>query len=487
MPYDYPDNVPEYAKSLPAEAQKLCVAAYNSTYELTQDEDKSRTACWGAVKTGFEHDAEGEWVPKAKEMSEVNLEELATVQKAHAMHNRLHAEYLDARHTPRKKSQIQKDHETVVRRIVELGGRHIPKGDALDGTLPEEFRESPKLRYIGDTIVLSEGEPSRSEIQVLRTGVFHHSYYGKFTITEETLQTMVRNFNETRPEPPTEMVVDWEHMSTADPPQRSPAAGWVKSLNAKGDGLFALVEWTEEAAEEIRKKEYRFISPEFVLDYKDKETGKGIGPTLLSVALTNRPFLEGMEPVVLSESLGAMVFSEEATLDKIEDAAARRAGAEDYSESQRKEEDIKMEKQLREILELGEGGDVPEAVIALKAKAEESTKLQAKIDELQGTIQAAEKKSTEVEADKAVEDALQQGKIIPKMKEWAKAYILRDPEGFKAFVEMTMKAGPDLTIKGEEGESESIQLTETEIKVGEKLGVSKEQLIEDKRSQTEQK
>lgn len=557
MPYSYPDDVPDYLKGLPAGAQKLFVAAYNLVYEETQDEDKSRIASWGAVKTIYEQKAD-KWVRKAKEGSMINLDDLETTQKSYAMHNRLHAEYLDARHTARRKARIQEDHETIVRHIFSLGGRHIPKGDALDDTLPQDLREAVKLRYLGNNLALEEAA-ELNRIQILRTGTFHHPAYGKFTITDDTLETMVKNFQDVRPKAPTELVVDFEHLSAGDltDPKQGVAAGWVKDLIKQDGRLFADVEWNQEAAEAIKKKEFRFISPEFDLNYTDKETGKKTGPTLISVALTNRPFLEGMEPVVLSEQLGAMIFIEEAFQER--ESQVRRAyyaqfppsgvgGIGPYvsdifesyviveeegalfrlpytkdedenvtfdttkktkvkliktyeevglsessgvTEIEQKEDE--MDKLLRELLGLGEGADVVEAVRIIKAKSEEADGLKAQVTELEGKItaaegkaQTAEQKLTETEADKAVNDALTQGKIIPKMVEWAKAYVLRDPDGFKAFTEMTEKVGPDLTIKGLEGAGEeTIQLTEQEIKIGERLGVSKEALMEIKKAEKE--
>lgn len=589
MPYTI-DNPPDYVKNLPKRAIELCVAAWNATYERTQDEDKSRIACWGAVKTKFEQNPEGEWIQKTKEASMLNLEELNSVQKAYAAHNRLHAEYLDARHAARKKAQIQEDHEIIVRHILKLGGRHIPKGDALDDTLPQELKEAVKLRYVCDGFVCSDAEPAISEIQILRTGTFHHLQYGKFIITDDTLETMVKNFSEVRPKAPTELVVDFEHLSSGEisETEQGKAAGWIKGLVKKDSRLFAMTEWTEEAADLIRKKEFRFISPEFDLDYMDKETGKNVGPTLISVALTNRPFLEGMQPVVLSENLGAMIFTEtgeqeinnakeklnEDLIGTSEDSemclaewdtkyindlpdkcfayikpggekdeegktapralrylpyrdkdgkvdlphlrnalsrlpqtklapeekakarkvlidAAREAGVGEYSElpgvteSEWKEEI--METKLREILGLSEDADVVEAVRAIKTKSEEATTLQAQLTDLEGKFKATELKLTETEADKVVEDALQQGKLVPKMKEWAKAYVLRDPDGFKAFVQMTEKVGPDLTIKGQETGAETIQLTETETKVSKVLGVSEEAIVALKKADQEAK
>lgn len=154
-----------------------------------------------------------------------------------------------------------------------------------------------EIRYVS-AILLTEADKLK-RVQVMRTGTFYHSLYGKFSITTVDLDTMVRNFREYRPKLPTELVVDYEHQSGSG--QIAPAAGWVKGLERDGDALYAAVAWTGEAVKRIQAKEYRFISPEFNMHYKHKESGKDIGPTLLAVALTNRPFLEGMEPVMLVE------------------------------------------------------------------------------------------------------------------------------------------------------------------------------------------
>lgn len=585
----------------------------------------------------------------------INLEDLDTKQKAYAAHNRLHAEYSDTHHTARKKTQVQEEHEAVVGKILELGGSHTAKENALDDTLPQELREQVKLHYLSDSIELDK-KTKLSEIQILRTGTFYHSHYGKFSITDETLEAMVRNFGEGRPKPPTELVVDFEHLSaiTITDPKQGRAAGWVKGLALKESELFATVEWTEEAAEAIGKKEFRFISPEFDLNYRNPETGKSIGPTLLAVALTNRPFLEGMEPVVLSKSLGSMIFSEdesyyekedtvrraynaqfpgpigrewtnsvtdiyddfvvvseggvlyklpytkdetseEVTFDtankvkvklnkiyeeiqlsevkfkewdakyindlpdkcfayiepggeKDEDgktvpralrylpyrgadgevdlphlrnalarlpqtklspeekakarkvliSAAREAGVGEYSklpgvtENEWKEDTIPMEKKLRELLGLSEEDDIVEAVKTLKATSEETETLKTQITRLEGKVTAAEEKTQQTElkltgrdADDAVADALAKGKITPKQETWAKTYALRDPEGFKGFVETAEKVGPELKIIGKETEIGDIQLTEQEKASGKKLGVSEEELIEQKKQDKE--
>ena len=113
---------------------------------------------------------------------------------------------------------------------------------------------------------------------------------------------MYRNYNDITPKSPTELPIDYDHLSM-DPqkPGDGIAAGWMKrvELREDGDELWAEVEWTKDGAARIKNQEYRFVSPSFTKDHTHKETGKKIGATLLAAAITNHPFLEGMKALTL--------------------------------------------------------------------------------------------------------------------------------------------------------------------------------------------
>jgi len=90
----------------------------------------------------------------------------------------------------------------------------------------------------------------------------------------------------------TPLVVDYEHQTLggkyASPDGKAPAAGWVYKLWLEEDGLYGEVEWTAEALEAIRAKEYGFLSPVVKLD------AKGRVIELHSIAVTNVPAIAGM-------------------------------------------------------------------------------------------------------------------------------------------------------------------------------------------------
>ncbi len=86
----------------------------------------------------------------------------------------------------------------------------------------------------------------------------------------------------------TQLAVDYDHQAdyAARNGKPAPAAGWIKGLQARSDGIWGLVNWTQRAAEHLRAKEYRYLSP--VMNY----TPDGTVTRLLRAALTNAPNLE---------------------------------------------------------------------------------------------------------------------------------------------------------------------------------------------------
>lgn len=85
-----------------------------------------------------------------------------------------------------------------------------------------------------------------------------------------------------------QLVVDYEHQADYAKMngQPAPAAGWIARLEARRDGIWGLIQWTEHAAAMLNAKEYRYISPVF------NHNRKGDISRLLRASLTNTPNLE---------------------------------------------------------------------------------------------------------------------------------------------------------------------------------------------------
>jgi len=152
-------------------------------------------------------------------------------------------------------------------------------------------------------IIFAEIGEQTTKIPVLKVGSW---VYGgkKLAITKDIIQKMYDNYKAgIRPKPPTKLVIDYNHASQSASPENAKAAGWIEGLELEENTLYMKPKWTAAAKKMIADEEYKYISPEFTLNYTNKETGEDVGAALLSVAITNRPFLEGFEGLSLTEEV----------------------------------------------------------------------------------------------------------------------------------------------------------------------------------------
>jgi ADP-ribose pyrophosphatase YjhB (NUDIX family) len=143
-------------------------------------------------------------------------------------------------------------------------------------------------------------------VQISTRGTFKGHGAGQFTLDDETFKEIVRNYRDVDGG---QVAFDYEHASEQDPTEGTipvngaPAQGWIKDLRIAPDGLHALVEWLEPAKTQIREKKYKFVSPAIRFGARHPVTGQPIGARLTSVALTNAPFLRGLQPLAAKDRL----------------------------------------------------------------------------------------------------------------------------------------------------------------------------------------
>lgn len=93
-----------------------------------------------------------------------------------------------------------------------------------------------------------------------------------------------------------DLAVDYDHASlggsSADPAQAGKAAGWFNIELRNGELWAVNVRWTEPAAQALRAKEWRFMSPAFSTDKDGRVT------SLFNVAITNLPATRRLEPLM---------------------------------------------------------------------------------------------------------------------------------------------------------------------------------------------
>jgi hypothetical protein len=140
----------------------------------------------------------------------------------------------------------------------------------------------------GCDLECGEGKP----IQIMRPGIFQHPEYGEFSITQQDMEEIVKNFNDRVRGQDIPIDVDHDH--------KAGAIGWMKSVAMQNGNLYAVPEWTEAGAADVADGKYRYFSPHFG-PWKDPESGQAHRIVLMSGAVTNFPFLKNMEPIALSE------------------------------------------------------------------------------------------------------------------------------------------------------------------------------------------
>lgn len=145
---------------------------------------------------------------------------------------------------------------------------------------------------------------------------------GKWTLTAELARKVIGQVAAQR----TDVLVDYEHQSllAKENGKPVPAAAWLKALEWRdgpadaGGGLWATdVSWTPAAAAALSAGEYRYLSPVFAYDNQGRVT------RLVSVALTNTPALDTLDPLVSRAALSLLTGDLEAhDVDKDQQIAA---------------------------------------------------------------------------------------------------------------------------------------------------------------------
>lgn len=136
-----------------------------------------------------------------------------------------------------------------------------------------------------------------SWIQAFPLGKWEHPVFGTLEFTKDRVARFVENLK--NKVTGTDVSIDFRHRQ--DPAKGGQAAGWVKEAEDRGDeGLWLNVEWTNDAAKEIKEKKWRYFSPEYA-DEWDNKKGQTFTDVLFGGALTNHPFLRDIAAVNLED------------------------------------------------------------------------------------------------------------------------------------------------------------------------------------------
>lgn len=332
----------------------------------------------------------------------------------------------------------------------------------------------------GDEIELS-GVPA--EIKLLPFGRVH-SQKGDFNVDDESFELILKQFRERK----LDLVIDYEHQTLAD--VQAPASGWIKDLYKGEDAIIAKVEWTAKAAQYLKNREYRYLSPVVMVRKGDQKATE-----IHSAALTNKPAIDGMFALVnsldikdISEGGEAMDLKEIAKTLGLPETASEEEIRKAVGDAAKAAERLKEMDAKKPEDGHGTGSGQPEgaemvanstilSMLGLKADARTEDvaasimTLRSGGMDVQAELLALKEQMQERNAQEAVQVALKAGKITAAQAEWAKEYAMKDIEGFKSFTEkapvvvpqgkLVLKDAPD--VQSSFGGTEEVILSNMNI------------------------
>jgi len=282
--------------------------------------------------------------------------------------------------------------------------------------------------------------------------------------------------------------VDYEHqtLNSEKNGQAAPAAGWFNAseLQWRDDsGLWIKPRWTDRARDFIDNKEYRFLSAVFPYD---ETTGQPLW--IHSIALTNDPGLDGLNPLA-SLKAGSLNPPQEKTMDPILQAMLEALGIQiTDGKAPEKEACLAALKAIQDKAALADGLATQVAVLkanppAAKPDPAKYVPIEA-VQELQQQVAVLKAGVDSNEMADLIQQASDDGRLLPSMKDWAEELAISNPAVLKAYLE---KAAPLAALKGTQTQSkkppenaDKDNLTAEDMAVLKATGISREDYLKAK-------
>lgn len=281
---------------------------------------------------------------------------------------------------------------------------------------------------------------------------------------------------------------DYDHngMKVRDPKVvgEARASGWATGFEADANGIWATgVEWTAAAAEAIVGREYRYISPLFMV----ARSAERPVMRFTNASLTNLPALD-LEP--LAASLSDDDSTEEEDTMSLKAIAASLGLAEDADEAAILAAIEARKSTMTAVaaaLSVAEDGDVVAAAQSAVAAGEPDPKAYIPVAAHQAALDDVSAKLEPLLAERRtrlVEDAVAAGQIVPAQKDWALSFVQKHgEEEFASYLKTAPAFTGGRTAPGGQPKDAS-GLTPEEVAACQMLGVSPDQFLEARKTET---
>lgn len=134
-------------------------------------------------------------------------------------------------------------------------------------------------------------------IQLYPYDTWYHPIYGETTVNKMKAHRFSENFN--KKVYGQEIHTDYEH--GLDKAKGKKASGKYLKIEPRDDGLYGLVQFTEEAVREIEAGEWNYWSTSHWEKWTHPQTNEKISDVIDGGGLTNKPWVKGMLPLNFSE------------------------------------------------------------------------------------------------------------------------------------------------------------------------------------------
>lgn len=274
---------------------------------------------------------------------------------------------------------------------------------------------------------------SRKLVKLLPLGLVH-STKGDFLVDHESFRSIRNRFMERQLQIP----IDYEHQTLQD--VQAPAAGWIKNIVLRNDGIYGDVDWTDRAADYLKNREYRYLSPVIQIQ---RNTRRAV--ELHSAALTNTPVIDAISPIARTDKPN---------------------GGEGNAEQENIEGGSKGTlAELAALLQLDPSATIEDVYQAVAALLEGQEALKLKADAYQFEI-------ARTKADGVVLEAMKAGKILPFQRDWAFQSAMDDMDSFNLW----LKTAPQVVPMGEVCPENLSQTQRHRSRAHELMGLSTEDI-----------
>lgn len=271
-----------------------------------------------------------------------------------------------------------------------------------------------------------------------------------------------------------DLPIDYEHAQVDPfaPPSERKAAGWFRPEVRDGE-LWALdVRWTPTAAQAIRDREWRYISPAFL--HEDGAPPRRVR-RLVNVALTNLPATKQLRPLVASmvDATGAPQQPKESKMDSLLAVLGVKTETEALASVQR------LNDHARQLCELTGKPTLGEALAVCAAWKDGA----ARVSEVEAQLSAQRKAAEDAEAERLIALAVDEKRLAPGRKDVAeKLYQEHGKPALEAFLSaLSPLVAVQPVTPPEAPVAQPEALSEEDKRIARALGLSEAQALANKK------